>query len=306
MQLNKLFSDWLHARKITDKVIELFELRVENDRLVIPVLGSDGIFIFNKYRRSPLSDDGPKYTYDKGGKLALYGGWQAINSKSVLWVEGELDALVACSVNIPAVSGTGGAMSVNPDWKHFFNDKEVTICFDNDPAGGEGAVKALLLVPEARILFLPDKPGVKDISDYVSHGGNLNELIKTARKFSGIDDVVEDRSERISKWQSTYFHDAYIKHHTKPVRSNDTRPRDPDMGDKVARAKSYPINELIRFNSSNGAKCLFHNESEASLHYYKDQNKTWCFGGCGRGYDSIDIYQKIHGVSFKEAVKALQ
>lgn len=304
MKLNKVFLDWLHQRKITDNVIEMFELRVENDRLVIPVLGSDGIFIFNKYRRSPLSDSGPKYTYDKGGKLALYGATNAAEYFTILWTEGELDTLVAWSHNIPAVSGTGGAMSISEEWKTFFEDKDVIICFDNDPAGGEGMVKALELVPTAKILFLPDKPGVKDVSDYVTHGGNLHELIKSARTFSGIDEVIADKAERDSKWMSTYFHAAYIKHHTKPVKV--PRTHDKRVGDAVARAKQYPIDEMIQFNSRGAARCLFHNETEGSLHYYKEQNKTWCFGGCGRGYDAIDIYQKKYGVSFMEAVKKLQ
>lgn len=306
MQLNKVFSDWLHARKITDAVIEMFELRVENDRLVIPVIGRDGFFIFNKYRRSPLSDEGPKYTYDKGGKLALYGRIEAMGVKRVLWTEGELDTLVAWSCNIPAVSGTGGAMSIDDEWKNFFHpDMEIIICFDNDPAGGEGMVKALELVPWAKILFLPDKPGVKDISDYVAHGGNLNELVKSARTFSGLDDVMADKAERESKWMSVHFHTAYVKYHTKPA-PKARKERDPAIKDRVLRAKAYPIDELLQFNSSGSTRCLFHNETEASLHYYKEQNKTWCFGGCGRGYDAIDIYQKIHGVSFMEAVKKLQ
>lgn len=307
MQLNKVFSDWLHARKITDAVIEMFELRVENDRLVIPVLNSHGIFLFNKYRRSPLSDEGPKYTYDKGGKLALYGADKIADKKTVLWCEGELDALVAWSVNIPAVSGTGGAMSISPQWIELFGNTniETIICFDNDPAGGEGMVKALELVPWAKVLFLPDKPGVKDISDYVAHGGNLNELVKSARTFSGVDDVLADKAERESKWMSVHFHTAYVKYHTKPA-PKARKERDPAIKDRVLRAKAYPIDELLQFNHSGSARCLFHNETEASLHYYKDQNKTWCFGGCGRGYDAIDIYQKLHNVSFMEAVKALQ
>lgn len=306
MQLNNVFSDWLHARKITDKVIEMFGLRVENDRLVIPVFGSDGIFIFNKYRRSPLSDEGPKYTYDKGGKLALFGQVESMgHAGPFLWTEGELDTLVAWSHNIPAFSGTGGAMSIDKNWDVFLGNKDVIICFDNDPAGGEGMVKALELIPTARVLFLPDKPGVKDISDYVSHGGNLNELIKSARTFSGIDEVVADRAERVSKWQSTYFHDAYIKHHTKPAKK-ERAPRDPKIGDKVTRAKAYPIDELLTFNHHHKASCPFHSEATASLHYYREQNKTWCFGGCGRGYDAIDIYQKLNNCSFKEAVEKLQ
>lgn len=303
MQPNTVFSNWLLKRGITQETSSLFKLREEGGRLVIPVNLPDGSFSFNKYRRNPLSEEGPKYTYDKGGKLALYGADRIKDARSVLWTEGEMDALVAWSHNIPAVSSTGGAMSVDEAWSELFSNKDVTICFDNDKAGGEGLVRALRIVPKAKVLLLPDKPGVKDISDYVSHGGDLNELLKTARWYAGVADVVADRSERLATWKSTFFHDAYIKEHSKPVR----KPREAGKGmtgDLVSRAKEYPIDSLLEIRGDS-TRCLWHAESEASLHYYRNQNRLWCFGGCGRGYDAIDVYQKIHNCGFKEAVTAL-
>jgi hypothetical protein len=304
MQSN-IFTDFLNRRKITDKVIEDFSVHVSGDRLVIPVRLPDGTFSFNKYRRSPLSEEGPKYTYDKGGKLALYGAYEARDAERVLWVEGEMDALVAWSHNIPAVSGTGGAMSIGEEWRTFFADRDVTVCFDNDPAGGEGMAKALMLAPHAKVMFLPDRAGVKDISDYVTSGGDLAELLKTAKNFTCLEEVVADRAERAATWHSTYFHDAYIKMKTKPA-PKERAPRDPQIKDKILRAKAYPIDEMVSFNGAGNARCLWHAEKTASLHYYREENKTWCFGGCGRGYDAIDVYMKLHHVGFKEAVKALQ
>lgn len=305
MKLNTLFIGWLHQRKISDTIIEKFGLHTLNERLVIPIKDFDGTFLFNKYRRSPLDENGPKYTYDRGGKLALYGAKEALNERRVLFVEGEADALVAWSHNIPAVSGTGGAMSIDKEWASFFADKEVIICFDNDPAGGEGMVKALEVAPHAKILFIPDKPNVKDISDYVAHGGNLHTLLGSAKHFSGIEDVRADMAERSSQWQSVHFHSAYIKHHTKPIRVSRAVP-DARLGDLLTRAKQFPITELVEFNSRGSTRCLWHSETEASLHYYPKQNKCWCFGGCGRGFDAIDVYQKLHGCGFKEAVNKLQ
>jgi len=69
-------------------------------------------------------------------------------------------------------------------------------------------------------------------------------------------------------------------------------------------AKSYPIEELIDFKGGM-AKCLWHNEKTGSLHHDKKRNKAHCFGACGKGYDSIDTYQKINNVDFSTAVKAL-
>lgn len=306
MQLNTLFLNWLHARKITDKVISEFGLSLKEDgRLVIPVCDVHGTFLFNKYRRSPLSEDGPKYTYDKGGKLTLYGADKIHNEDSVLICEGEMDALVAWSANVPAVSGTGGAMSFSAEWVEMFKGKDVTLCFDNDPAGGEGMAKAFDLFPmgSVKVLFIPDKPGVKDISDYVSQGGNINGLLKTARTYNSEEDIRSDMAERESVWQSVYFHTAWIKNHTKPERV--VRARDTGMGTNIERAKGVLLTELLSFNGGGNALCPFHSETEGSLHYYKDNNKAWCFGGCGRGYDAIDIVMKQEGVGFKEAVERL-
>lgn len=306
MQLNNVFINWLKNRKISDEVIESFQLQTEGERLVIPVCNEHGIFSFNKYRRSPLVEYGSKYTYDKGGKVTLYGSDRIEGHSKVLITEGEIDTLVAWSANIPSVTSTGGALSFQAEWAELLKDKEVIICFDNDSAGGEGMVKTLSILPHAQVLFLPDRPGIKDISDFVSQGGNIHALLNTAKKLHSLEDVIEDRANRISLFQSTYFHDAYIKYHTKPVIEKRERVVDSGTKDKIARAKEYPITELLPFNSSHNTRCLWHNERTASLHYYPQQNRCWCFGGCGRGYDAIDVYRKLNNVGFKDAVNALQ
>lgn len=309
MDFEHVVHDWLSKRKISDVIAKEFGIHGGyhtrlGECIVIPVHNESGILSFHKYRRSPLLDTEPKYLYDKGGSLTLYGYWKAKVYDTILITEGEMDSLVAWSHNIPAVSSTGGAKSLDDKWSLLLERKNLIICFDNDKAGGEGMVKALKLFPEAKIVFIPDKPGVKDITDYVMHGGDLETLLKTGRKFHNIESVKADRAERVALWKSTWFHDAYILEHSLPERKiwkpgQDTR-------DSVARAKSHPIDDLLDFNSSGSTKCPFHSEKEASLHYYREQNRCWCFGGCGRGYDVIDIYMKLNNVGFKEAIKALQ
>lgn len=73
----------------------------------------------------------------------------------------------------------------------------------------------------------------------------------------------------------------------------------------IARAKQHPITEFIEFKGSM-ARCPFHSEKSASFHYYKESNTTYCFGGCGKAFDVIDIYQKLYNCTFIEAVKKLQ
>lgn len=300
MQLNKVFVDWLHRRHITDSVIEDFGLHTNDDVLVIPIRDFDGSFLYNKYRRSPIRDDGPKYWYDKGGRLELFGKHPAFrDGNEFLVTEGEMDTLVAWSHNIIAVSSTGGAMSF-PDVD--LSDKSLTLCFDNDPAGGNGMAKLHNHYPTAKILFLPDKPGVKDISDYVTNGGDLPELLKTAKTFPDKESVLADRAERIALWKSTHFHDAYLKlhqtYHPKPIKDRSL------MTDELSRAKEYPIENLIHF-VKHKAPCIWHKETLPSMTYYPETNSVYCFG-CGKHGDAVDVYRQMHNVSFKEAVKALQ
>lgn len=309
MQDNNVFKDWLSRRKISDSVLSEFNVHSGSNPtfgecIVIPVFDETGNFIFNKYRRNPLQVDiKPKYLYDRGSKSSLYGLHKAIEHKTILITEGEMDCLVAWSHNIPAVSGTGGANTFLDEWGKYFIDKEVILCFDNDLAGGEGMVNALRVVPHAKIVFIPDRAGVKDISDYVQNGGDLNALLKTAISLNTIEKVLEDRANRQSVWLSTYYHEAFIKEHTKII--FEPRKRDKTITDKVLRAKDYPIDNLLDF-VQNKAICPFHNEKSPSLHYYRKTNTCYCFGSCGKPYDSIDIYRKLYDCSFKQAIEKLQ
>ncbi len=307
MQENSVLDDWLKRRHITENIINEFNIHwdvspIMGECIIIPIQDQDGNFFFNKYRRNPLEDTKPKYLYDKGGKVTLYGFHKAKNASTILITEGEMDCLVAWSANIPAITSTGGAQSFQEDWRELFKDKDVTICFDNDEAGAKGMVKALGIIPHAYIVFLPDRAGVKDISDYVSNGGDLHELLRTRIRFSSTQDVIDHRSQRLSLWQSTWFHDAYIDENTKPVYV--TRETTIDQKDEISRARTFPIQNLLKFNKDGKTKCIWHSESSASLHYYHPTNTVYCFG-CGKHGDVIDVYRQLHNCSFKEALKAL-
>lgn len=305
MQEN-IIRDWLQRRKITDTVISAFGIGEGSHFLLgncitIPVHDANGLFLFNKYRRNPLSNEGPKYVYDSGAKVSLFGVDRISTEKEVLICEGELDALVAWSHLIPAVSSTGGALTFKTEWTEHFEEKSILLCFDNDEAGGMGMAKVFDIFPLAKILFLPDRPGIKDISDYVQNGGDLHFLLQSAVHFTTMESIIKHRNERIALWQSTYFHDAYIKNHSQPLKTE----RKHTTGGDVERAKAFPINQLLKFDTNRNTKCLWHNEKTGSLHWYPDSNKCYCFG-CGKMADSIDIYRVIHTCSFGEAVRNLK
>lgn len=309
MQEN-MFTNWFNNRSVSKNILDEFNIHwghsdIMGECIIIPVKDLGGNFSFNKYRRNPMMDTKPKYLYDKGSKVTLYGWWEASDFSSILITEGELDALVAWSANIPAVTSTGGAMSFQEEWVDLLKDKDITICFDNDEAGAKGMVKVLKYLPNASVVFIPDRANIKDITDYVSAGGDLVELLRTRVQFKTLQDVIDHRATRLSLWQSVWFHDAYIEEHTIPEYVKVDRKVIYTDGDKISKAKTYPISNILRFNKDYKTCCIWHNESGPSLHYYRETNTVYCFG-CGKHGDVIDVYRTINECSFKEAIEELQ
>ena len=71
--------------------------------------------------------------------------------------------------------------------------------------------------------------------------------------------------------------------------------------EKIAQARQYKLTDLIKTNHGM-AICPFHNDKRASMDVRK--NFYYCYG-CNASGDVIDFYQKLNGVSFREAINAL-
>ena len=74
------------------------------------------------------------------------------------------------------------------------------------------------------------------------------------------------------------------------------------------RAKEFPIITIYERLTNNTvrnklAKCPFHNDGTASLSLGK-YNRFNCFG-CGEKGDAIELYKRLAGVSFKDAVREI-
>ena len=329
--LNEQQRSFLNKRGITDKVIDAFSiatadvplLRLSN-AIQIPINHIDGAFFFNKYRRNPLEGNvTPKYLYDRGGKVTLYGADKLVaefltrmpmdeksvtdfspTKPTVVITEGELDTLVCWSLGIPAVSSTGGAMSFQKEWCELLKNYEVFICFDNDEAGHRGAIKVLELLPNSRVIFIPRNiPDVKDISDYVSRGGDFHALMKTAKTYTSVEDVEVEREEIAANWGDYSFHDLYIEKHKVLAMPTDVsgkaKKQMHDKTNKMECAKAVPCTDIagvewVRRGKYLKTKCLWHNDSDPSLTYYPEpKNNTYCHS-CGKYADGIDIVQALH------------
>ena len=326
----------MNRRGITDSILDTFGIYTSDiaslrlsQAIVIPIRHVDGSFSFNKYRRDPLEGDvKPKYLYDRGSKIALFGAdslvahspqryldTHTLNATTkhfpVLITEGELDTLVCWSKNTPAVSSTGGAMSFQEEWLTLLKGFDVHICFDNDEAGHRGVLKVLEYLPNAKVVFVPKNvPNVKDISDYVSHGGDLHALLKTAKQYLTLEDVKIEREHIATLWGDYSFHDMYIEHFTKPSLPTDTsgkaRPQS-NSDDRLERAKSVLCTQLLPFRRAGRlmkTECLWHKDSDPSLTYYPEKNNCYCFV-CGKYADAVDVTMQLNGLTFLQAIKNL-
>lgn len=70
----------------------------------------------------------------------------------------------------------------------------------------------------------------------------------------------------------------------------------------IARAKEYPIQDIIEIGHNGRAKCIFHNGTDFNMGI--KNNFARCFV-CNESGDSIKVYQTVHGCGFIEAVRAL-
>lgn len=71
----------------------------------------------------------------------------------------------------------------------------------------------------------------------------------------------------------------------------------------IQRAKDHPIENLIEVKKG---KCLcpFHNDRNPSASV--KNNKLRCWSQCNKSFDTIEVYKRLHGCSFIDAVKALK
>ena len=105
-------------------------------------------------------------------------------TKHIILVEGLKDCIIAYQHGLVAITGTGGAGTWKPEWSQILQRMGidlVTILYDNDKAGDEGAAKVAGLLHRAGMKVrvarwpkpLPDK---FDLWDWFANGKTVKEL----------------------------------------------------------------------------------------------------------------------------------
>ncbi len=117
----------------------------------------------------------------KGVRLVPYHLPQLLKEPSVFIVEGEKDADNLGKLGLTATCNPMGAGKWHAEWSKFFEGKEVSILPDLDEPGRKHAFdvgkKLFGHALRIKIIELPKQSGVKDVSDWLTHGGTKAELL---------------------------------------------------------------------------------------------------------------------------------
>ncbi len=286
---------YLNARGIPDAVIHRHVLGWNGQRITVPIPDRDGTFAFLKLAKDPEDQsDGPKMISTRGAHAELY-GWERVlaKPKQILICEGEFDRLVLEGQGFAAVTSTGGAMTFRPEWAEAMREiSNVFICFDNDTAGELGVERVAGLIPQTRVVRLPDEVGEGgDVTDFFVRLG------KSREDFLGLLQAAEPLPQKA--WASPFNSETYRIVTT------------PD--EEIARLKSLvAIEDLVgryvqlrRKGKNFVGRCPFHDDQHPSLVVYPATRSFYCFA-CRAAGDVFSFLMKVEHLSFPEALKVLR
>ena len=284
---------YLNARGISDAVIDGFLLGWDGRRITIPVVNRAGDQVLFRLAKDPEdSGPGPKVLSEPGAPADLY-GWDTVQRRpaQLILCEGEFDRLVLEGRGFPAVTSTGGAGVFREEWARAVAAiPEIYVCFDRDDAGQRGAERVAGLLPDARIVELPEEAGPGgDVTDFFVRLGKSREdflvLLKRARPRTA-----EDKPPPRPLPQT-------------PVSS----------GGKVAELKArVPLEELVgqyldlrKVGRTLVGRCPFHDDRHPSFVVYPKTQSYYCFG-CQVHGDAFSFVMRAESLTFPEAIQVLR
>ena len=171
-------KDYWYSRGINDSTIHRFQLGFHNDWYMIPFY-QDGLFKDFQMRR-----DVPKksvlHYYKNVGRLLFNSDILRILD-SVIITEGPTDCLRLSQEGLPAISHNAGSGGWDESWfKYFIHQKKITVVYDNDEAGRQGAraIAENLGVYRTKIYTFDGFDEKYDVVEFFRNGGTIDELKK--------------------------------------------------------------------------------------------------------------------------------
>jgi twinkle protein len=177
------------VRKLSAETIEAFKVIASkaDDEIIFPYL-RDGELINLKHLALERDARGKKVIRQAADAEPCLFGWDLIpdNAKSVLIVEGEIDAMSLLDYGVHALSinqGAGNHQWIDADFDRLERFQEIFLWFDNDEAGQKGAKDAAtrLGLDRCRIVHFR----LKDANEALQQGvpeAEIDEAIAAAQR----------------------------------------------------------------------------------------------------------------------------
>jgi DNA primase len=287
---------YLVGRGISEPLIHRHLLGWNGARITVPIPTKDGRIAFFKLARDPEDVRvAPKMLTTPGAVVELY-GWDTLrtNPERLVICEGEFDRLVLLTRGFPAVTSTAGALTFLEEWAEAIRPiPEVYTCFDRDEAGRQGALKVARLLPQARIVELPEEVG--------DHGDVTDFLVRLKRRVKDFETLLAEAKPAPETEEIAPLPSAFPATLTK------------DLRERADRAKAaMPIDQVVSLYvplRASGAKrigrCPFHEDRTPSFVCFPGTRTFHCFG-CGAHGDALAFLSRYLNLSFLEALDTLE
>jgi Protein of unknown function (DUF3631)/Toprim-like len=161
----------------TREAIEKLGLGLDGERILFPLRDATGALVgIGRYQPNPDKRAAGKLIVDGGSRRELFPRPEDVDEgEDFLWLtEGEPDAIVACSIGLPAVA-VPGVQGWRREWCERFRGRRIIVCFDCDAAGREASERVARdlagVASEVRVLDLsPQRDDGYDLSGLVLAG----------------------------------------------------------------------------------------------------------------------------------------
>ncbi|MBB5509587.1 toprim domain-containing protein [Paraburkholderia atlantica] len=180
--VGKVLAYLTEERKLSLETIQAFKVGASksDDAIVFPFLRNDEL-VNVKHLMLERDANGKKKTWQAQDAEPCLLGWHLIpdDTKAVLIVEGELDAMSLYQYGLPALSinqGAGNHQWIDQDYEYLERFQEIFLWFDNDEAGKKGVaeVAARLGLERCRIVSYR----LKDANEALQAGVPQEEILE--------------------------------------------------------------------------------------------------------------------------------
>ena len=287
---------YLNQRGIPDALIDRHLLGWNGWRITIPISNRDGEMVSFRLAKDPEErTDSPKILSTPGSHAELY-GWEQIlkNPPEIVICEGEFDRLVLEAKGFPAVTSTGGAGGFRTEWAAAFTPiSGVYVCFDRDESGRNGALRVGRMIPQAKLVELPEEVGEGgDVTDFFVRLG------RTPEDFRRLMDQAQPAPPPPEP--------VTVRYRAMPY----DRPF--DFTGRIERIKRElaiveVVGQYIRLRPCGShlvGRCPFHEDRHPSFAVYRGTGTFHCFG-CGKHGDVITFVREIERLNFTDTLDVL-